>query len=136
MTIINNIITNGKSIDIISIYLDENNNINCINKNPYYLKTPYCMKSQELLFVVKDKQKLNNIKNKLMNIYCYDLDANIKEINANKINHFINYKKINIFNDIIFNNTNSVLSKYNSIILVFGVNKTLKNKTKKVRFNV
>ena len=32
--------------------------------------------------IVKERQKLNNIKNKLINIYSYELDANIKEINA------------------------------------------------------
>lgn len=138
MTLINNMTnTYGKSIDIISIYLDENYNINCINKNPYHLKTPYLLKSDEILFIVKERQKINNIKNKLINIYSYELDANIKELNANKLNHFINYKKISIFNDINFNNTNSVLSKYNSLIILYGVtNKAMKNKTKKVRFNV
>ena len=138
MTLINNMTnTYVKSIDIISIYLDENYNINCINKNPYHLKTPYLLKSDEILFIVKERQKINNIKNKLINIYSYELDANIKELNANKLNHFINYKKISIFNDINFNNTNSVLSKYNSLIILYGfTNKAMKNKTKKLRFNV
>jgi len=138
MTLINNITNSyGKSIDIISIYLDENYNINYINKNPYHLKTPYLIRSDEILFIVKEKQKLNNVKNKLINIYSYELDANVKELNSNKLNHFINYKKINIFNDINFNITNSILSKYNSIIIIFGVvNKSMKNKTKKVRFNI
>jgi len=129
-------------IDCEFLHYDNVNDINiysffCIDNNIEYVKknnidiSNNILNSNKLIKFIIDNNKQNNITFKLKCIYKYCFNINYTDIlNLDFSNNY--YSKVDIFNDIYFDDTINYFNKLNSIFIIYNsTNNNNKIQTKK-----
>jgi hypothetical protein len=132
------------NIKVFFMYINTDKTIVNIRQESLSLNNDSILTKEQLIKIIKDKQKLNNIKYKLFSIVRYNIDLQPDEINDfikvsdtdtdtdNYNNRFLKDEK-NI-DDIYFTNTITIFQDLNAVYLIFKELK--KNKclyTKKIK---
>lgn len=109
---------NVKSINVIYIYVNKDNEIKKYNQEEYILKEENILSEQELINIIKKSQESK--KYKMSSILKYNIHVDPKEIIEHKI---INYDKylteIKQVKDIIFEETIKCYQNMNSIYVIY-----------------
>lgn len=111
----------GSHIFICSIFCNKNNEIVRCEDFAYGLSTPFTVSSQELIYYIQNEiRNQYPYKYKFMESYMFDFNCNIKEVCYAKEENLINFTSVTPYNDIHFEYNPSILSKYNTIFLLFA----------------
>ena len=130
----------SKNIEIIYIYIDNNNEIEFIKKEDYNLNNENKILKSNLICVINNNKIMCEKKYKFLNILRYNISINPNEVinlykNKNSIdfNNFLH--TFNTLDDIYFNDTIALFSKLNSLYIIYGSNNNTNQITKKIFFN-
>ena len=111
----------GSHIFICSIFCNKNNEIVRCEDFAYGLSIPFTVSSQELIYYIQNEiRNQYPYKYKFMESYMFDFNCNIKEVCYAKEENLINFTSVTPYNDIHFEYNPSILSKYNTIFLLFA----------------
>lgn len=123
-------------VNVMSLYLDDKNNITEIKREKCYLDNPNVLSKEEILKLIIKNRNLNSKKFKINLILKYYF--NIEHEKIHKFNEtpedFNLLWKVNFIDDIYFGKTLKYFHDVNNIYLVFKEN-NIKNHTKKILFN-
>lgn len=110
----------GSHIFICSIFCNKNNEIVRCEDFAYGLSKPFTILSKELIYYIQNEiRNQYPYKYKFMESYMFDFNCNIKEVCYAKEENLINFTSVTPYNDIHFEYNPSILSKYNTIFLLF-----------------
>tara|TARA_Y100000992_G_C21028008_1_gene378946 strand:- start:26 stop:406 length:381 start_codon:yes stop_codon:yes gene_type:complete len=110
----------GSHIFICSIFCNKNNEIVRCEDFAYGLSKPFTISSKELIYYIQNEiRNQYPYKYKFMESYMFDFNCNIKEVCYAKEENLINFTSVTPYNDIHFDYNPSILSKYNTIFLLF-----------------
>jgi hypothetical protein len=135
------------SLKINILYINKRNELEKINEKHIKLNTPNKIKKEELIRLIKDNQKQENKKYKLISVLIYNLNLTHEELknflrNGDDYSFITNFKNID---DYGFKPTIHCLQEINTLYILFNedtnnTNNTKNtkntNNTKRVRFNL
>lgn len=110
----------GSHMFLCSVFCNQNHEIVRCEDFIYALDTPFLLTSEELIYYIQ-----NEIKNQypykynFLNSYMFDFNCNIKEVCYAQLENLINFKIVTPYNDLQFEYNPSILSKYNTVFLIF-----------------
>ena len=133
----------NKELRLSVLYINPNNDLENIKTKRIQLIEPNQITREEFIYIIKNHDRVDGIKYKLMNILLYNIDIesdNMQHI----INSFNSGTKNNFFNNLVsldtytFNSTIRILQEINTlyIILKEDVNLDKHNHTKRIHFNI
>ena len=110
----------GSHIYMCSIYCNQNNEIVRCEDFAYALNKPFILTSDELIYYIQNEIKNQYpYKYKFLQSYMFDFNCNIKEVCYAQLENLINFKTVTPYNDLHFEYNPSILSKYNTVFLLF-----------------
>lgn len=129
------------SIKINILYVNKRNEIEKINEKSIILNKPNKINKEELIKLIKENEKPNKIKYRLLSILVYNLSLRNEEIknflrNSNEYNFLTSLTHID---DYGFKSSINCLQDINTLYILFNEeNIDIKNRatTKRVRFNL
>ncbi len=127
------------NIKINLLYVNKRNELEKISEKSIQLSTPNKIKKEELIKLIKDNEKLDKIKYKLISILVYNLTLKHEELknflrNDENYNFMTNLKNID---DYGLGSSINCLQNINTLFILFNEDDKKKgNSTKRVRFNL
>jgi hypothetical protein len=127
------------NIKINLLYVNKRNELEKISEKSIQLSTPNKIKKEELIKVIKENEKLDKIKYKLISILVYNLTLKHDDMknflrNDENYNFMTNLKNIDDFG---LESSINCLQNINTLFILFNEDDTKKNNnTKRVKFNL
>ena len=110
----------GNHIFLCSVFCNKNKEIVRCEDFAYALDSPFVLTSKELIYYIQNEIKNQYpYKYKFSNSYIFDFNCNIKEVCYAQLENLINFKTVTPYNDLHFEYNPSILSKYNTVFLLF-----------------
>ena len=128
------------SIKINILYVNKKNELEKISEKSIILSNPNRINNEELIRLIKDNEKHDKIKYKLISILVYNLNLRHEEIknflrNSDEYDFMTSLKHID---DYGFKSSINCLQDINTLYILFNEETDIKNRsnTKRVRFNL
>lgn len=128
-----------KEITVNILYINKNKELEKISEKTLNLKIENVIKKEELIKLIKENEKIDRKKYKLINILVYNFDINNDELKnfLKKSNNYDFIKSLKTLDDYEINSTINCLHKINNIyIILIEEEKKINPTTKRVKINL
>ena len=128
-----------KEIRVNILYINKNKELEKISEKILNLTNENIIKKEELIKLIKENEKIDKEKYKLINILVYNFDINNDELKnfLKKSNNYDFIKSLKTLDDYEINSTINCLHKINNIyIILIEEEKKINPTTKRVKINL
>ena len=133
----------NKELMLSILYVNAKNDLENIKTKRIRLIEPNQITREEFIYIIKNNDRVDNIKYKLMNILLYNIDIESDNLQL-IINSFNDETKNDFFNNLVsldtytFNSTIRILQEINTLYIILreDANIDKHNHTKRIRFNI